>query len=69
MKHTANRVDVIIKAAMKLDARDERPNVLAFIRSCYGGRVMNYDLNAASAALRQDARSLASRGIATASTP
>ena len=53
MEKTARRLDLVIKAALKLEAATERPNVLAFIRSCYGGRVTHYDFPAALAALRK----------------
>lgn len=53
MEQTARRLDLVIKAALKLDAATERPNVMAFIHSCYGGRVTTYDLPAALVALRK----------------
>jgi hypothetical protein len=40
--------DLVIGAILKLDQPNgERQNVLMFIQSCYGGRVRNYDLDAA----------------------
>jgi hypothetical protein len=41
-------LDLIIQAMEKLDARSgERKNVLAFVQSCYCGRVRDYDFDAA----------------------
>jgi hypothetical protein len=52
MRHNSTAVDLLIGAALKLDPRTgERQNVLAFIQSCYCGRVRNYDLGAALASL------------------
>jgi hypothetical protein len=46
--------DTIISAVLKLDpTTGERQNVLAFLQSCYGCRVRDYDLDAAVAALRK----------------
>jgi hypothetical protein len=48
----SNVLDLLIGAVVKLDAASgERENVLAFIQSCYGGRVRSYDLEAASESL------------------
>ncbi len=45
-------LDQLIGAMLKLgSSHAERENVIAFIRSCYCGRVLNYDLDAALAAL------------------
>jgi hypothetical protein len=44
-------LDLLIGAVLKLDARGERQNVFAFVQSCYGGRVLSYDLDAALASL------------------
>ena len=45
-------LDMLIGAMLKLgSSHAERENVIAFIRSCYCGRVLNYDLDAALAAL------------------
>jgi len=47
-------LDMLIAAMLKLGtSHAERENVIAFIRSCYCGRVLNYDLDAALAALAQ----------------
>jgi hypothetical protein len=38
-------LDLVIEAMLKLEHRNgERHNVLAFIQSCYCGRVREYDL-------------------------
>jgi hypothetical protein len=43
---------LVVQAAMKLDARTPAwGNALAFIQSCYGCRVREYDLEQAMAAL------------------
>ena len=45
-------LDQLIGAILKLGSTHaERENIIAFIRSCYCGRVLNYDLEAASASL------------------
>jgi hypothetical protein len=45
-------IDLLISAVLKLDPRSsERRNVFAFIQSCYGGRVLTYDLGTALASL------------------
>jgi len=45
-------LDMLIAAMLKLgSSHAERENVIAFIRSCYCGRVLEYDLDAAIAAL------------------
>jgi hypothetical protein len=52
MNKKAAALDLLIRAVLKLDALNgERQNVLAFIRSCYCGRVGFYDLELAVAAL------------------
>jgi hypothetical protein len=41
-------LDLLIGAMQKLSPKTgERQNVLAFIQSCYGGRVLSYDLERA----------------------
>jgi hypothetical protein len=41
-------LDLLIGAMKKLSPKTgERQNVLAFIQSCYGGRVLSYDLELA----------------------
>jgi hypothetical protein len=45
-------LNLVVQAAMKLDARTPVwRNALAFIQSCYGTRVRDYDFDAALAAL------------------
>jgi hypothetical protein len=45
-------LDMLIAAMLKLGSTHAvRENVIAFIRSCYCGRVLNYDLDGALAAL------------------
>ena len=45
-------LDLLIGAILKLGSTHaQRENVIAFIRSCYCGRVLNYDLDAAMASL------------------
>jgi hypothetical protein len=52
MQRTPSTLDLAIQAALKLDGPNgERQNVLSFILSCYGGRVLTYDLDAALASL------------------
>jgi hypothetical protein len=52
MKSRSATLDLVIRAVMKLNVTDgERQNVLAFIQSCYCGRVRNYDFDAALVAL------------------
>jgi hypothetical protein len=47
-------LDLVIEAMQKLDAGNgERKNVLAFIQSCYCGRVRDYDFDAALASLHK----------------
>jgi hypothetical protein len=47
-------LDLVIEAMQKLDAENgERKNVLAFIQSCYCGRVRDYDFDAALASLHK----------------
>jgi len=44
--------DMLIAAMLKLgSSHAERENVIAFIRSCYCGRVLDYDLDMAMASL------------------
>jgi hypothetical protein len=44
----------VIVALLKLDlASGERKNVTAFIQSCYGGLVCNYDFDAALESLKK----------------
>ncbi len=46
-------LDLLIGAILKLGStHSERENVLAFIHSCYCGRVLNYDLDLALASLK-----------------
>jgi hypothetical protein len=52
MNRKSTLLDLLIGAMMQLNPRDgERQNVVAFIESCFGGRVRSYDLDAAMAAL------------------
>jgi len=45
-------VDALIGAMLLLDPRTgERQNVIAFARSCFGGRVLYYDFDRAQASL------------------
>ena len=45
-------LDYLISAVLKLDpGTGERPNVMAFLESCYGCRVRAYDYDAALASL------------------
>jgi hypothetical protein len=45
-------LDQLIGAMEKLDAHTgERENVIAFVQSCYGGRVRRYDFDAALTSL------------------
>jgi hypothetical protein len=45
-------LDLLIGAMEKLEASShERQNVIAFVESCYGGRVRRYDYAAALASL------------------
>jgi hypothetical protein len=51
-KQALKELDLVIEGMMKLNhAGGERRNVLAFIQSCYCGRVRDYDLGLATAAL------------------
>jgi hypothetical protein len=44
--------DMLIAAMLKLgSSHAERQNVIAFIRSCFCGRVLDYDLDLATASL------------------
>jgi hypothetical protein len=52
MNRKSSTLNLVIEAALKLDARTpEWRNVTAFIESCYCGRVRTYDLDAAVASL------------------
>jgi hypothetical protein len=52
MSHKTSTLNLVIDAALKLDAKTpEWRNAIAFIRSCYAGRVAEYDLDAAVASL------------------
>jgi hypothetical protein len=52
MESKTKTVNLVIEAGLKLGARTPAwRNVLAFIESCYGGRVRDYDLDAAVASL------------------
>jgi hypothetical protein len=52
MGHSKPTLDLVVQAALKLNNRTPAwHNALAFIQSCYGGRVRDYDLEAALAAL------------------
>jgi hypothetical protein len=43
---------LVVQAMLKLDLESgERQNVLMFFQSCYGGRVRNYDYDAALGSL------------------
>jgi hypothetical protein len=44
----------LIRAMLKLDPKSNQwQNVVAFVRSCYACRVLDYDLDAANAALER----------------
>jgi hypothetical protein len=48
MRNQSNTLDMIIGAMLKLDHKNgERQNVLAFVHSCYCGKVRLYDLERA----------------------
>jgi hypothetical protein len=52
MRPNKTTLDLLIGAMLKLsNSHTERQNVLAFIQSCYCGRVRSYDLDAALQAL------------------
>ena len=52
MNHKWTVLDLLIGAMEKLNPKTgERQNVLAFIQSCYGGRVRYYDLDRAVVSL------------------
>ena len=54
MHAKSTALDHLIAAMLKLDhRRGDRQNVLAFIQSCYNGRVRVYDFDAALASLRR----------------
>jgi hypothetical protein len=54
MERSKPTLNLVVQAALKLDARTPAwRNALAFIQSCYGTRVREYDLDAAMAALAQ----------------
>jgi hypothetical protein len=45
-------LDLVIRAVLKLDPHSgERANATAFIKSCFGGRVCDYDFDAAQTSL------------------
>lgn len=45
---------LVLQAALKLDAETDRwANLMAFIQSCYAGRVRRYDFEDALAALAE----------------
>lgn len=48
MNSKSNLLDRVISGLMKLNPSNrERQNVIAFFQSCYGGRVREYDFDAA----------------------
>jgi hypothetical protein len=48
MNRKSALLDLVISGLMKLNpANRERQNVIAFFQSCYGGRVRDYDFDAA----------------------
>jgi hypothetical protein len=52
MQQRKPTLNLVVQAALKLDARTPAwRNVLAFIQSCYAGRVRDYDFDEALAAL------------------
>jgi hypothetical protein len=52
MGKKSRALDLLIGAMLKLGtSHADRENVITFIRSCYCGRVLEYDLEAATAAL------------------
>ena len=52
MERNPTTLNLVIEAALKLDARTaEWQNVLAFVQSCYCGRVRDYDLDSALVSL------------------
>jgi len=52
MSKKTTALDLLIGAILKLGSTHaERENVIAFIQSCFYGRVRNYDLEAAQASL------------------
>jgi hypothetical protein len=54
MEPSKPTLNLVVQAALKLDARTPAwRNALAFIQSCYGGRVREYDFDEAMAALAQ----------------
>jgi hypothetical protein len=54
MNLNSSAMDLVVGAAYKLDAQSrEWGNVLAFIQSCYGCRVRDYDLSDAVASLNK----------------
>jgi len=54
MQGQASTIGLVQRAAMKLHENAERwRNLLAFLRSCYTGRVLNYNFEDALAALRR----------------
>jgi hypothetical protein len=54
MYRKTTALDHLIGAMLKLDEHPgHRQNVVAFIQSCYNGRVRDYDFDAALASLRR----------------
>jgi hypothetical protein len=54
MERSKPTLNLVVQAALKLDARTPAwRNALAFIQSCYGGRVRDYDYDIAMDALAQ----------------
>jgi hypothetical protein len=52
MKRNWSHLERVTQAILKLDRQtNERRHVLAFLKSCYGGRTCSYDQEAASRAL------------------
>lgn len=52
MRHNSKTLDTLIGGVLKLNrSTGERQNVLAFVQSCYCGRVRTYDLGLALGAL------------------
>jgi hypothetical protein len=54
MNLNSSAMDLVVQASYKLDAQSHQwGNVLAFIQSCYGCRVRDYDLSDAVASLNK----------------
>lgn len=54
MNRKLGTLDHVISGLLKLDpSTRERQNVISFFQSCYGGRVREYDFDAAQKALKQ----------------